>query len=170
MWLWLYTFTPFANLVNILAEIPLLAWERQLTNLLCSRLASAYLSYPLRNVFSFLVFQISWFFFNLNSYLGSGKLVIFVNYSSFSCLRLGARLFPAFCYLSGILIFGYSLFSKAGSMPQILKPLMLGIKMGVKMGWYTYTEFKYTISRYDFISVVWLGDWKEKKKCWKNFC
>ena len=49
-------------------------------------------------------------------------------------------------------------------MPQTLKPLMLGIKMRVKMGWYTYTEFKYTISRYDFISVVWLGDWKEKKK------
>ena len=90
--------------------------------------------YLLRNVFSFLVFQISWLFFNLNSHLGSRKLVIFVNYSSFSCVKLGARLFPAFCYLSGILIFRYSLFSKAGSMPQTLKPLMVGIKMGVKMG------------------------------------
>lgn len=49
-----------------------------------------------RNVFSFLVFQISWLFFNLNSHLGSRKLVIFVNYSSFSCVKLGARLFPAF--------------------------------------------------------------------------
>ena len=149
-------FHSFCQFVEHFSWNPFACMGHQLAPLLWSRLASAYLLYLLRNVFSFLVFQISWFFFNLNSYLASRKLVIFVNYSSFSCVKLGARLFPAFCYLSGILIFRYSLFSKAGSMPQTLKLLMLGIKMGVKMGWYTYTEFKYTISRYDFISVVWL--------------